>query len=107
MELPEAPKDRHHLNFGDEALKALEGCERVDNRLSIGQASLHHVHMPHSSGLNHTQDRRVALVVRFMSPSVSKEMAESGIASLVRGRDRAGHFSLRPTFPITWSAAIP
>lgn len=107
MDLPDAPKDRHHLNFSETALKALEGCERVDNRMDIGQASMHHVHMPHSSGLNHSADRRMGLVIRFMRPSVSKEMAESGVATLVRGRDRAGHFELRPTFPITWSAAIP
>ena len=61
----------------------------------------------HSSGLNHSADRRIGLVIRFMRPSVSVKMAESGVATLVRGRDRAGHFELRPTFPIMWSAAIP
>jgi len=107
LEIPDPPKDRHGLNFSETALKAIGDLETIDNRLEAGQASLHHAHMPHCSGLNESEDRRVALVIRFMTPSVTAEMAESGIATLVRGRDRVGHFELRPTFPVTWRAAIP
>lgn len=107
MTIPDAPKDKFTLTFSDDAKAALRGSDKVNNDMTAGCMSIHHAHMPHSSMPNKTDKRRVAFVIRFMAPTISQEMAESGVATLVRGRDQQRHFSLKDTFPVTWSPAIP
>jgi len=107
IEIPDAPKDKFTLTFNATARAALTEHEKVNNDMPAGSMSLHHAHMPHSSMPNRSDSRRAAFVIRFMSTSISQEMAESGVATLVRGTDNHGHFKLNETFPVTWNAAIP
>ncbi len=107
LTIPDPPRDRHTLTFTPTARAALADSEVVYNDMPAGRMSIHHALMPHSSMPNRTDSRRAAFVIRFMSTRITQEMAESGIATLVRGRDDYGHFSLKEAFPVTWRPGIP
>jgi ectoine hydroxylase-related dioxygenase (phytanoyl-CoA dioxygenase family) len=106
-EIPNPPKDKWNLTFSGEALEAVQGMEQVVSTMAAGEMSLHHALTAHRSGPNLTGDRRIAFVVRYLSPRISKETAESGTAVLVSGEDRHGHFQLVPRFPVTWTPQVP
>jgi hypothetical protein len=57
--------------------------------------SLHHVMLVHGSGPNDSDDRRIGLAIRYVPTSV-KQMKLRDSATLVRGRDRFGHFDPEP-----------
>ncbi|MCB9683272.1 MAG: phytanoyl-CoA dioxygenase family protein [Alphaproteobacteria bacterium] len=84
-------------------LPQLEGVALADDLLEPGQASLHHIRTLHRSGGNHTQGRRVGVVVRYAAATAPREVLDSGAAWLVRGtapvRD---DLLLRRAVPLTW-----
>ena len=57
-----------------------------------GQMSLHHGLTIHGSGPNVSDDRRIAVVVRYLTPKVAQNMADQDFAMLARGIDRVGKF---------------
>lgn len=63
-----------------------------NNLLSPGQASLHHGHLFHSSGLNRTSDRRIGAAIRFIKPSMKQTTGDKTLVTLVSGVDRHNHF---------------
>lgn len=77
------------LSRGQEIAVAVDADEMVDVELSAGEMSLHHGHMVHGSGPNTTDDRRVALVFRFMSPDVRQTVSAEDFAMTVRGANRS------------------
>jgi len=103
QEIPDAPTDKHHLTFTRTAVAALDPAQVVLNEMDPGQMSIHHFRLAHASGANRTATRRVGFVVRYMAPAITPATAESGVATLVRGRDTHRHFALRDHFPMTWS----
>lgn len=103
LEIPDGPKDKYHLTFTKEAAAALDPASVAFNLMDPGMASLHHFRLAHASGPNTSSGRRVGFVVRYMSPQITPATAESGVATLVRGSDRFGHFKLKDDFPMTWS----
>lgn len=107
LDLPDRPTDRHHLTLSEAARAVLDPSRKVPNVMQPGYASFHHALMPHFSGANTTKHRRIGIVVRYMGTGISKDMAESGIATLVRGQDDVGTFSLKPHFPTTWTPQVP
>ena len=62
--------------------------------LDAGECSLHHVEMMHSSPANTSSDRRLALAIRYITPSTRQQHHMTDYATLVRGRDSHGHFKL-------------
>lgn len=102
-ELPDAPKDKYTLTLSKTAAGALDPADTVLNLMDPGMASLHHFRMVHASGPNRSTTRRVGFVVRFMRPDVHPDTAESGSATLVRGRDHVGRFALKDRFPMSWN----
>lgn len=90
------------LGLTPDQVQSVEAGEVALNEMEPGQMSLHHIRLAHRSKTNQTQDRRVAYVVRYMTPSVSAESAEAGMAMLARGRCPTRHFSLRANFPVSW-----
>ena len=60
--------------------------------LQPGQMSLHHGLTIHGSGPNVSDDRRIAAVVRYITPRVSQNVADKDYAMVVRGADRVGNF---------------
>ena len=60
--------------------------------LQPGECSLHHVEMMHASAANSSDERRVALAIRYITPSARQQHHDIDYATLVRGEDRFGHF---------------
>jgi non-heme Fe2+,alpha-ketoglutarate-dependent halogenase len=83
------------LSRGQEIAVAVPDGAGVDVVLKAGEMSLHHVLLAHSSGPNTTDDRRIGLAIRYIPPHV-RQLKVRDSATLVRGRDRHGHFDLEP-----------
>ena len=64
--------------------------------MSPGQCSLHHGWAVHSSNPNRSDERRVALAINYVRPSVRQQVTAGESATLVRGEDRCGHFLPEP-----------
>ena len=62
--------------------------------LRPGQMSLHHGRMFHASGPNVSDDRRIGVAIRYITPDVQQHVAPHDYAMLARGCDRKGHFRL-------------
>ncbi len=105
--LPGGPTDKADLDLSPRARSALQAYPTLQTRMPAGHASLHHACMPHTSRFNWSTTPRLGFVVRFLAPWCSVEMAESGVAMLVRGEDRVGNFRLLDDAPVTWSHQVP
>ncbi len=60
--------------------------------LQAGQASLHHTHTVHASGLNRNWDRRIGLGISYIPTHVKPTTEPHSAALLVRGVDEYHHF---------------
>ena len=80
------------LSRGQEIQVEVKEEDKTDIILRPGQLSLHHGRMIHGSGPNHSDDRRIGFVIRYVNPEVLQEVAQKDYAMLVRGADRARHF---------------
>ena len=66
--------------------------DRVPAELQPGEMSLHHGLMIHGSGPNVTDDRRIAVAIRYCTPQIAQQVASKDYAILARGADRTGNF---------------
>ncbi len=66
--------------------------EAVFDELKPGQMSLHHGRLFHASGPNVSDDRRIGMAIRYITPDVKPLVAERDYAMLVRGADRRGNW---------------
>lgn len=107
LELADRPTDRHHLTLSEQARSVVTPDRVVQSVMAPGEASFHHALMPHESGGNLTNARRIGFVVRFMGTGISAAMAESGVATLVAGVDTHHTFALKEHFPVTWTPQVP
>jgi hypothetical protein len=80
------------LSRGQEVRVDVAEEDKVPIEIHPGQISLHHGLTIHGSGPNVSDDRRIAAVVRYVTPNVMQEVAERDYAMLVRGADRVGNF---------------
>ena len=64
--------------------------------LEPGECSIHHVNLYHASHPNRSDDRRVGLAIRYITPKARQQRADTDFATLVRGQDNYGHFELEP-----------
>ena len=71
--------------------------EASDVILEPGQLSLHHGRMFHASGPNRSDDRRIGVAIRYVTPAVRQLVAERDYAMLVRGVDRERN--MKPVTP--------
>lgn len=69
-----------------------------------GEMSCHHTRTLHRSGPNEADDRRIGLGISYIPAHVRHTGSMRMPATLVRGRDRQGHFDLEPD-PRTMSDA--
>ena len=83
------------LSRGQEIAVEVDEDHAVDLVLEPGQMSLHHVKIFHGSHPNRAGDRRIGFAIRYLPPHVHQEVGADS-ATLVRGRDRFGHFELEP-----------
>lgn len=77
------------LSRGQELAVEVDEKKTTDVILQPGQMSLHHGRMFHASGPNKSDDRRIAIAIRFVTPSVRQVVGERDYAMLARGMDRA------------------
>ncbi|QGX97684.1 phytanoyl-CoA dioxygenase family protein [Roseovarius faecimaris] len=80
------------LSRGQEIRVDVAEEDREAIEIHPGQMSLHHGLTIHGSDANITDDRRIACVVRYLSPQVAQQVADKDYAILARGADRTGHF---------------
>ena len=79
------------LSRGQEVAVDVDPDDEVPVELQAGEMSLHHGHMFHGSGPNRTDGRRIAMVFRFMSPSVRQTVGVEDYAMTVRGSNTSHH----------------
>ncbi len=93
-------EDTYHpdnlLSRGQEVRVDVAPEDRVPIEIHPGQMSLHHGLTIHGSGPNTSNDRRIALVVRYCTPDVAQEVGDTDYAMPARGRDTKGHFTHVP-----------
>lgn len=77
------------LSRGQELAVEVDEEETTDVVLEPGQMSLHHGRMFHASGPNQSDDRRIGVAIRFVTPAVRQVVGERDYAMLARGMDRA------------------
>jgi ectoine hydroxylase-related dioxygenase (phytanoyl-CoA dioxygenase family) len=82
------------LSRGQEVSVDVNEEDGVDATLRPGEMSLHHGHLFHASHPNRSSDRRIGLVIRYMTPSMQQVSGQSTFAHLVAGDDRFGYFRL-------------
>ncbi len=80
--------DDNMLSRGQEIAVEVDEDEAVDIVLKPGQMSLHHGRIFHASGPNRSDDRRIGVAIRYMTPGVHRLVGESDYAMLARGCDR-------------------
>ena len=86
----------HKDTFGKENLlsrgQAIEGINEADavyGALQPGSMSFHHGRTFHASGPNMSQDRRIGMAIRYVTPGVKQSNMQRDYAMLVKGSDAA------------------
>jgi non-heme Fe2+,alpha-ketoglutarate-dependent halogenase len=98
------PADRESLTLDPEQCAELRLSSAEQVRMRPGQMAVHSFRTVHRSQRNLSSDRRIGMVLRFLSADTSPEIAECGQAFLVHGSAGAWEGRLRPEFPISWSS---
>lgn len=80
------------LARGQQLVEDVPVEDAVDVALRPGQMSLHHGATFHASGVNESDDRRIAICFVYIKPSMRQVGAKWDSALLVSGTDRYGHF---------------
>ncbi|MEM8750322.1 MAG: phytanoyl-CoA dioxygenase family protein [Pseudomonadota bacterium] len=77
------------LSRGQEIARVDE-TEAVHGPLKPGEMSLHHGRCFHASGANGSDDRRIGLAIRYVTPQVRERLPGRDYAMPVRGHDPVG-----------------
>ena len=80
------------LSRGQEIAVEVAEADRTAAELAPGEMSLHHGLMVHGSGPNGSDDRRIGVAIRYLSPKARQEVAARDYALMARGVDRDGAF---------------
>jgi len=84
--------DDNLLSRGQVMQREINEADAVDLALKPGEISLHHVNVAHASEPNRSNDSRIGIAIRYVSPNVRQKLIEKDSATLVRGEDRVGNF---------------
>ena len=83
-------------NVGQRTEADFDTDEAVAVPLRPGEFSIHHTLAVHASGPNRADDRRIGIGISYIPASVRHIGTVRVPATLVRGKDRYGHFELEP-----------
>ena len=75
------------LSRGQEVAVDVDESDAVLNELKSGEMSIHHGRIFHASGPNRSSDRRVAAVIRYVTPELVRSAPGADYAMLFRGKD--------------------
>ena len=92
------------LTRGQTIFNGIEEDRSVWIELKAGEVSVHHVDMFHASTPNQSNQRRVGVAIRYITPSARQTRIDEDYATLVSGEDRFGHFK-EEIAPITTMSA--
>ena len=92
------------LTRGQTIFDGIDEDQSVWIELKAGEVSVHHVDMFHASTPNHSNQRRVGVAIRYITPSARQTRIDEDYATLVSGEDRFGHFK-EEIAPITTMSA--
>ena len=84
--------DNNLLSRGQEIAVDVNEDDATDIVLQPGEMSIHHGLTFHASGPNTSDDRRIGVAIRYVSPEARQEVADRDFAMLARGVDRTGNF---------------
>jgi non-heme Fe2+,alpha-ketoglutarate-dependent halogenase len=82
------------LSRGQEIAVEVDEADAVDMVLHAGEMSLHHIGIVHGSKVNSSDQPRIGIAVRYITPEVVQDGVERPVAMLVRGIDGHNHFEL-------------
>ncbi len=82
------------LSRGQELVVDVNEEDAVDVVLQPGEMSLHHGQVFHGSNANQSNDRRIGLAIRYITPDMQQTIDEKTDAKLVSGIDEFHHFNL-------------
>ncbi|WP_158090264.1 phytanoyl-CoA dioxygenase family protein [Kiloniella majae] len=80
------------LSRGQEIAVDVNEEDAVYDELRPGQMSLHHGRLFHASGPNKSDDRRIGMAIRFVTPGVEHNNEKKDFGMLVRGSDKKGNW---------------
>ncbi len=80
------------LSRGQEVKVDVADADKTAIEIHPGQMSLHHGLTIHGSGPNSSDDRRIALVIRYIRPDMAQQVGDKDYAMMARGEDRHGNF---------------
>lgn len=81
--------DDNLLSRGQEVAVDVDENDAVPDALAPGEMSLHHGRLFHASGPNRSDDRRIGMAIRYVTPSVEQTIGARDYAMLVRGADHS------------------
>ena len=81
------------LSRGQTIAVEIDATQAVPLQLQAGEMSLHHVRVVHGSQPNRSDAYRIGFIINYVSTRV-RQTAGGDSATLVRGRDRFGHFEV-------------
>ena len=81
------------LSRGQELAVDVDPADATDIELRAGEASFHHGHLYHASGPNSSDDRRIGVAIRLITPVMKQRGAEKLTVTKISGTDSFGHFS--------------
>ena len=84
------------LSRGQTAARDIDEAAAVDLEMAPGEVSFHHTLALHRSGPNRSRRRRIGIGISYIPAHVRHVSPVRLTASLVRGRDRHGHFDPEP-----------
>ncbi len=88
--------DRNLLTRGQVMDREIDEEAVVNIEVAPGEISLHHVNMAHASKPNTSDDRRIGIAIRYVTPRVRQVTGVPDTASLVRGSADDCAFELEP-----------
>ena len=74
----------------------IDESKAVNVELQTGEAALFDYSIAHASYPNESDDRRIAIALRYIPPQTRQVLSDWDSAALVRGRDIFGHFEQEP-----------
>ncbi len=84
------------LTRGQTISNGINEEDAVNIEVDTGETVLFAYRIAHASHPNKSDDRRIGIAIRYISPEARQVKSDWDTASLVRGEDNTGHFSHEP-----------
>ena len=104
VEHQDTPDPNNILTRGQTIFDGIDEDQSDWIELKAAEVSVHHVDMFHASSPNESNQRRVGVAIRYITPSARQTRIDEDYATLVSGEDRFGHFKKEIAPKTTMSA---